>query len=589
MPLSQSPAFVPDSSLPLPSSAAPSVASRPPAASVSVTRSVPLSDEEFARQLQADEERERAASRRSRQEEDERAFQALMVAEGTCAVCLQALGQDLVMEVDGCSHRVCSDCLRGALLSNDRPQCACPADHGRCSGVVPERHMRAVLSREELDAVQEKAMQAFLAQSSSSYVTCPACKETFEAVPSNVPTPTHAAAGGGGVGGAELDADGVPLSAAAVAHRGRFRFRCGSCSSNFCSGCSAVPYHLGYTCDEWKEYNEAVHCRYCECAMPAPPQPQPAPAGSTSTAALTSPVSAVNGVLARLTRSRKKEQPPPPPAPIKPSNVCGKAECQEKAAAACARVHACSHQCDGIRDERVCLPCLTASCSLNTSKTTREEFCSICWTETLGQAPCIQLSCTHVFHLSCMLTKLSKGWPSARITFYFLQCPLCNALVQHPALDAVLRPLLELREVVKKKAVERLVWEGCSNDAPLQKGGKYEGKREAYALDLFAYYQCFTCKQPYFGGRRHCEEAAGGGGADEKKWDPKELVCGGCVVVNDPSSAAAGCAKHGREFVEYKCRVSAGTCRSPLPLPPSAAVRTPLTPALSALPALAAV
>ena len=514
----------------------------------------PLSDDEaLARALQDEEERSLLAARQAREERVAAESAALLSVEGTCGVCRVTLGPDLVLEVGGaggggCGHRVCSDCLRTALLSNKAAVCICPI--AGCGGAVDERLMRRVLTEEELDGVQAKAMAAFIAASSSTYVQCPSCKETFEAVPSHAP-PTPHDGGGGGRAPPEVGPDGAPLSLAALTHRSQFRYRCGGCGVNFCSGCSAVPYHLGYTCKEWEDYNNAVHCRYCECALPSQTQPQGG-AGAGPTPAASAPSS----MFARFTRS-KKEAPPPAPVVQKPANVCGKAECQEKSALACTREHLpCHHQCDGIKGEKVCLPCLVPDCAQNTSRTSNESFCNICWVEGLGQAPCIQLVCGHVFHFTCMQTKLGKGWPSARITFHFLSCPLCNALVSHPALAATMQPWLQLKEVVRKKASERLVWEGCQNDREVQKGGKYEGRKDDYAMDLFAYYECYLCKQPYFGGRRHCEEAAGGGGADERKWDPKELVCGGCVA-SDPANAAAGCAKHGKEFIEYKCKWSA--------------------------------
>ena len=544
---------------------------------------LPQSDEAFARALQEEEERSLLAARRARDQRAAAESAALLSSEGTCGVCRVTLGPDLVLEVGGaggggCGHRVCSDCLRAALLSNQAAVCLCPV--AGCSGAVDERLMRRVLTEEELDGVQKKAMSAFLAASSSNYVQCPSCKETFEAVPSHAP-PT--APQDGGRTPPEVGPDGAPLSTAALLHRSQHRYRCGGCDVNFCSGCSAVPYHLGYTCKEWEEYNNAVHCRYCECALPPQSQLQAGLASSTPASASSS-----SSMFARFTRS-KKEASAAPAVVQRPSNVCLKPECQEKAAVACTREHLpCHHQCDGIKGEKVCLPCLVADCPQNVSRVSREDWCNICWyphhaaftpshspmaactalltvlmsmvcplcrTEMLGQAPCLQLQCGHVFHLTCMGTKLGKGWPSARITFHFLSCPLCNALVQHPALAQTMQPWLTLREVVRKKASERLVWEGCQNDKEVQKGGKYEGRKDDYAMDLFAYYECYTCKQPYFGGRRHCEEAAGGGGADEKKWDPKELVCGGCVA-SDPANAAAGCPKHGKEFLEYKCKWS---------------------------------
>ena len=178
---------------------------------------------------------------------------------------------------------------------------------------------------------------------------------------------------------------------------------------------------------------------------------------------------------------------------------------------------------------------------------TRSDFCFVCYTESLGQAPCIQLRCGHVFHHACIKTKLDKRWPTPRVTFYFMSCPLCNAQIDHPALAPTLAPLLALRQQVQQKASDRLSFEGNQNDQPLQKGGKYEGRPADYAMDLYAYYICSHCHQPYFGGRRQCEEAAAARG--EESYNEKDLVCGGCVLTEGGGN---GCAKHGKEFIEYK-------------------------------------
>ena len=52
-------------------------------------------------------------------------------------------------------------------------------------------------------------------------------------------------------------------------------------------------------------------------------------------------------------------------------------------------------------------------------------------------------------------------------------------------------------------------------------------------------------QSPYFGGERACRAA----GADSE-FDPSELLCGGCA----PHSADAVCAKHGTDYIEFKCR-----------------------------------
>ena len=52
--------------------------------------------------------------------------------------------------------------------------------------------------------------------------------------------------------------------------------------------------------------------------------------------------------------------------------------------------------------------------------------------------------------------------------------------------------------------------------------------------------------QAYYGGEARCDEQVGAG----DDFDPSELVCGACSDV----SRAQMCAKHGADFLEYKCR-----------------------------------
>jgi len=63
-------------------------------------------------------------------------------------------------------------------------------------------------------------------------------------------------------------------------------------------------------------------------------------------------------------------------------------------------------------------------------------------------------------------------------------------------------------------------------------------------MDRFAYYLCHKCKKPYFGGEKQCAVAA------PENFDPEELICGGCA----PGAAEQNCSKHGRDYLEYKCR-----------------------------------
>lgn len=64
------------------------------------------------------------------------------------------------------------------------------------------------------------------------------------------------------------------------------------------------------------------------------------------------------------------------------------------------------------------------------------------------------------------------------------------------------------------------------------------------AMDRYAYYVCFKCQKAYYGGEARCDAEIG------EKFNPEELVCGGCSDV----ARAQMCPKHGTDFLEYKCR-----------------------------------
>ena len=72
----------------------------------------------------------------------------------------------------------------------------------------------------------------------------------------------------------------------------------------------------------------------------------------------------------------------------------------------------------------------------------------------------------------------------------------------------------------------------------------YYGKANEYAMIIYAYFMCFKCKNPYFGGRKDCvaamNEAQGAGGS----FKPEELICPGCCDV-----PIENCPKHGKDFI----------------------------------------
>jgi len=297
--------------------------------------------------------------------------------------------------------------------------------------------------------------------------------------------------------------DGQELTLRAARHMQTYRLRCPECSTNFCAGCLAVPYHTSFTCEQNKERSEARPCRFC--SAPLPP-------------------SAKDGA------------------------TCGAADCKTALEGVCdVRHKSCKHWCTGVFGEAKCGPCLECSGDA-------DEFCNICWTDAIRAQPCITLGCGHTFHLLCVRQRLEKRWPTAKISFSFAECPLCRVWVDHPQLKAPLNEIKKLQKLVQDSAVQRLKLEGRHKDkAGLQ---KYKGSVVDLAMSKYNYYQCTKCKRPYFGGMAECGDgvappAGGGQGGEQRAVD--DLMCGKC------SGAAMGmkqtsCKTHGDSYIEFKCR-----------------------------------
>ena len=80
----------------------------------------------------------------------------------------------------------------------------------------------------------------------------------------------------------------------------------------------------------------------------------------------------------------------------------------------------------------------------------------------------------------------------------------------------------------------------------------YFRQPEKYALARFAYYECFKCSTPYFGGKKECENQRDMNMGDFKK---EELVCTQCAAKDmKDATGATNCKTHGTEFIEYKCK-----------------------------------
>ncbi|CAL4105006.1 unnamed protein product [Meganyctiphanes norvegica] len=233
------------------------------------------------------------------------------------------------------------------------------------------------------------------------------------------------------------------------------------------------------------------------------------------------------------------------------TEICGApcVPCNEGCISPCKRAHACGHRCGGVDEEHEdhnCLPCL--GCSGHS-----EEDCILCC-YSLETNPAIQLECGHIFHGDCVRRLLKSGYNGPRITFAFTQCPLCKKMASHWSLSQELEPIKSLMKDVQQKALMRLEFEGLTNDKDIiTPGAPHYKDPTSFAMAHYAYYMCFKCKKPYFGGAAVCEAGARD---DADEFNPEELVCPGCtgIIVQD-------CQKHGKEYIGFKCRYCCSQAR----------------------------
>uniref|UniRef100_A0A913I5E3 RCR-type E3 ubiquitin transferase n=1 Tax=Strongyloides stercoralis TaxID=6248 RepID=A0A913I5E3_STRER len=252
------------------------------------------------------------------------------------------------------------------------------------------------------------------------------------------------------------------------------------------------------------------------------------------------------------------------------NGVCYQSECEKYKESVCKKVHPnCGHFCNGTIDEKECLPCL--KCPQNLDKLDNnikdkinqdsDDLCSICYTDKLGSAPCIQVNCGHIFHYHCLMTVLENKWNGPRISFRFMKCPLCLSNLEHKDKESKFEKIMEsyriLYEDVKKKSLMRYKYY-CNIGTPKQYLIDIEDQENddvlvEEALQKFMYCLCYKCGKAYYGGDVNCHQVLlqeDDGNQHKITFKPEELICGGCSNV----AGGGSCTKHGTEYIEYKCR-----------------------------------
>ena len=225
-----------------------------------------------------------------------------------CGVCNKESAFDSMVVLSSCSHRFCRSCIRDSALRSfvTKNNCVCK----ECGLELQEKDLAKVLSRKEMDKYHEAQLERFL-EADNRFIRCPneQCKcpiETMLALSRDLEEKANGE-------------DGQPLHGEQLRHYNEFRYRCPNCATNFCSSCMTVPYHAGYTCEEFSTFTKARHCKFCKGVIPA----------NTKT------------------------------------DVCTDDECKVKSEQVCGKKLKCGHACGGSKGEPKCPPCLHEDCDSN--------------------------------------------------------------------------------------------------------------------------------------------------------------------------------------------------------------------------------
>lgn len=121
------------------------------------------------------------------------------------------------------------------------------------------------------------------------------------------------------------------------------------------------------------------------------------------------------------------------------------------------------------------------------------------------------IRCGHILHVHCLMERLKKRWLTPRIEFGYLDCVDCKQRMSAPHCPSINTEIVEsskIEEDVKKKSFERAKFEGLDkHDRLKDPNDPYYQKLPEYAMFKCAYYQCYKCKGPYFGGMKDCLRA----------------------------------------------------------------------------------
>ena len=293
--------------------------------------------------------------------------------QGKCECCNKEHNASDIFHNKKCKHNVHTGCIKQKVIDHIVSLSArfrCP--NLKCDYQYSDSELRSVIHPELYDKLASSYDLIITGLLTRDYetVSCAKCETSFIFEPGSTDMIIKAPRG-------------KQLTEAHKLNYVTNRFKCPNkkCKIEQCKTCKAIPFHLGFTCEQFKNYKP---CRYCEDGVDLSNPNQNFP------------------------------------------DICMKnPECIGKANEACQSFLSCKHRCSGVTGEFKHPPCLYEEC-LEKLKDPINETCMVC-NDTLTSAPCLKLSnCNHFYHIKCILERLKQKYSGNRVTFNYLDCPGCR-------------------------------------------------------------------------------------------------------------------------------------------------------------------
>lgn len=223
--------------------------------------------------------------------------------------------------------------------------------------------------------------------------------------------------------------------------------------------------------------------------------------------------------------------------------ICLNEKCKELAFISCPKRLICGHYCLGIIDEIACPPCLDNNCKKygGLFNQNRDTCCQICLKK-LSESPIVSLSCNHYVHYFCINKKLTDGknLNGKKINFDYMKCPVCDSIYECPSVPFIQQAIEENKKFhlkIRNMIEQRLIYK------------KIDSNKDPF--DLFIFYICFKCHEPYYAG---LNEDNNDNKKEEKFFGNEEdCICGKDSFLNN-AKGESFCNKHGYDYIEYKCK-----------------------------------